>query len=129
MELGGLDVDRQRTDARIDGDPAAIRRAYRTGLINETSNLGEVAIINHGGPDPGLAHDYAHAFWTEERLLADQGHTDNRVMWFGPTPLLGDPNWGTEALLAMDRWLTAVEADHRRVPLADKIVADRPADR
>ena len=25
-------------------------------------------MINHGGPDPGVAHDYAHAFWTEERL-------------------------------------------------------------
>ncbi|MGH3347538.1 MAG: DUF6351 family protein [Nocardioides sp.] len=128
VKLGGLDVDRLRTDARIDGDPSAIRRAYRSGLINETTNLDEVAIINHGGPDPGIAHDYAHAFWTDERLLADQGHTDNRVMWFGPAPLIGDPQWANEALLAMDRWLTAVESDGRALPLADKVVADRPDD-
>ena len=128
VKLGGLDVDRQRTDARVSGDPAAVRRAYRTGLINETTNLDEVAIINHGGPDPGIAHDYAHAFWTEERLLADQGHTDNRVMWFGPAPLIGDPQWANEALVAMDRWLTAVESDRRALPLANKVVAARPSD-
>ncbi len=126
--LGGLDVDSQPTEQRIEGDPASIARGYRTGLINEMTNLDEVAIINHGGPDPGIAHDYAHAFWTEERLLADQGHTDNRVMWFGPTPLIGSPDWANEALVAMDSWLTAVEADDRSVPLADKVVEDRPAD-
>ncbi len=84
-------------------------------------------MINHGGPDPGLAHDYSHAFWTEERLLADQGHTDNRVMWFGPAPLIGDPQWANEALLAMDRWLTAVESDTREVaPVARRSLEDRP---
>jgi hypothetical protein len=128
VKLGGLDVDSQPTEHRIAGDPAAIRRAYRTGLINETTNLDEVAIINHGGPDPGIAHDYAHAFWTEERLLADQGHTDNRVMWFGPTPLIGDPRWANDALLAMDGWLAAVESDRRSVSLATKIAEDRPDD-
>ena len=126
--LGGLDVDSGFVPDRIEGDDSAIANAYRTGLVNEMSNLDEVAIINHGGPDPGAAHDYAHAFWSEERLLADQGHTDNRVMWFGPTPLIGDPQWANEALLAMDRWLTAVEDDARAVPLATKVADDRPDD-
>lgn len=127
-KVGGLDVDSRPTAERIAGDPASIARAYRTGLINEADHLDEVAIINHGGPDPGLAHDYAHAFWTEERLLADQGHTDNRVMWFGPIPLIGDLSWANQALAAMDSWLAAVEADDSERPLAEKIVADRPAD-
>ena len=85
-------------------------------------------MINHGGPDPGIAHDYAHAFWTEERLQRDQGHTDNRVMWFGDTPLIGDVRWATEAFIAMDRWLAAVEADDSALPLSAKIAADKPAD-
>jgi len=127
-KVGGLDLNSELTPERIEGDQPAIERAYRTGLINETNNLDDVAIINHGGPDPGAAHDYAHAFWTEERLLADQGHTDNRVMWFGPTPLIGDPDWANEALRAMDRWLTAVETDTSGAPLAEKIVADKPTD-
>ena len=49
-------------------------------------------------------------------------------MWFGETPLIGDVRWATEAFLAMDRWLTAVEADQRAVPLSTKIVEDRPED-
>ena len=126
--LGGLDVDSEPTAERITGDPASIARAYRTGLINEANHLDEVAMINHGGPDPGIAHDYAHAFWTQERLLADQGNTDNRVMWFGPTPLIGDVTWAGEALLAMDRWLAAVERDRGPEPLAQKVARDRPAD-
>jgi hypothetical protein len=127
-KLGGLDVDANPTPERITGDRASIANAYRTGLINEANHLDEVAMINHGGPDPGLAHDYAHAFWTQERLMADQGNTDNRVMWFGPTPLIGDANWANEALVDMDRWLAAVEADGSREPLAQKIAEDRPAD-
>jgi hypothetical protein len=125
VKVGGLDVDSEPTAARIAGDPASVANAYRTGLVNEATNLSQVAIINHGGPDPGIAHDYAHAFWTEDRLQRAQGHTDNRVMWFGLVPLIGDPRWATEAMLAMDRWLTAVERDRSGRPLARKIVAAR----
>ncbi|GAA5141125.1 DUF6351 family protein [Nocardioides marinquilinus] len=128
VKVGGLDVDSQPTPERIDGDPASVAAAYRTGLVNEANHLDEVAIINHGGPDPGLAHDYAHAFWTEDRLMRAQGHTDNRVTWFGVTPLIGDPRWANEALVAMDRWLAAVERDRSSRPLARKVVLDRPAD-
>lgn len=127
-KLGGLDVDSGLVPERIAGDPASIARAYRTGLINEANHLDEVAMINHGGPDPGIAHDYAHAFWTQERLQADQGNTDNRVMWFGPTPLIGDATWANEALAAMDSWLAAIEEDDSKAPLAEKVAEDRPAD-
>jgi Tannase-like family of unknown function (DUF6351) len=126
--IGGLTVDIQPKSARTRGDVGALRNAYRSGAINQANNLDTVAILNHGGPDPGLAHDYSHAFWTRARLEREQGHIDNHVMWFGVVPLIGDPSWSTEAMLAMDRWLTAVEADHRAIPLADKIVADRPDD-
>ena len=107
--------------------PASIANAYRTGLLNEFSNTSEIAMINHGGPDPGIAHDYAHAVWSHLRLQRSQGHTDNRVEWFGPTPLLGDVRWPTEAFIAMDGWLARVEKDGRSVPLAEKIVEDKPA--
>lgn len=126
--VGGLDINADAVPERIAGDPAAIDNVYRTGLVNEATNMSGVAMINHGGPDPGAAHDYAHAYWTEERLQRAQGHTGNRVMWFGDTPLIGDVHWATEAMLDMDRWLTAVEADHRDAPLSEKIVEDRPDD-
>jgi hypothetical protein len=127
-KVGGLDINADPISDRIQGDPASIENVYRTGLVNEANHLDEVAIINHGGPDPGAAHDYSHAWWTEERLMADQGHTDNRVMWFGSTPLIGNVDWAKEALFEMDRWLTQVEKDKREVPLSQKVVEDKPSD-
>jgi hypothetical protein len=126
-KVGGLDINADPITDRIQGDPASIENVYRTGLVNEANHLDQVAIINHGGPDPGAAHDYSHAWWTEERLKADQGHTDNRVMWFGTTPLIGNPDWAKQALFAMDRWLTQVEKDKRSIPLSEKVLADKPA--
>ena len=127
-QLGGLDINADPIPERIQGDPASVANAYRSGLLNEATNLDGVAMINAGGPDPGIAHDYAHAFWTEDRLQRAQGDTDNRVMWFGATPLIGDPGWANESLVAMDRWLRRVERDHSGRSLADKIARDKPAD-
>jgi hypothetical protein len=50
------------------------------------------------------------------------------VIWFGPAPLIGSPKYTTEALLAMDRWLSTVEADGRKLTLTEKVAADRPED-
>ncbi|WP_323792730.1 DUF6351 family protein [Nocardioides sp.] len=129
VKLGGLDVDLENIAERTVGDIKSIGRAYRTGLINEGQHMDSVAIINFGGPDPGIAHDYAHAFWVEDRMRRSQGGTTpNRVMWFGVTPLIGDPRWANESLTAMDRWLTAVERDRSSAPLAQKVADNRPDD-
>lgn len=127
-KVGGVDIDGKSTATRLRGDLGAVRNAYRSGAINEFQNVAEVPIINVGGPDPGLAHDYAHAYWVERRLQRSQGHTDNRVMWFGVVPLIGDLTWSVEAFRAMDRWLTAVERDGRSIPLRTKVAQDRPGD-
>src|SRR3954467_14544398 len=92
------------------------------------THMAGVANIAHTGPDPGAAHDYAHTWWIRDRLDRAQGHHRNEVLWFGPTPLVGDQSWPTEALVAMDRWLAAVERDHSQVSRARKVADDRPAD-
>ena len=127
-KIGGLDVDAKPAATRLAGDDTAVANAYRSGLVDETDNLNQVAIIDHAGPDPGAAHDFAHTWWVRDRLDRAHGTHANQVLWFGPAPLMGDPGWPTEALLAMDRWLTAVKADHSRAPLTRKIVLNRPAD-
>ena len=43
-------------------------------------------------------------------------------------PLLGDVNYTTQGLLAMDRWLSAVEKDRSTKALSQKIIADKPGD-
>jgi hypothetical protein len=126
--IGGQNVDFAEVPERTAGDERAVANAYRTGLVNEESNMSGVAIIHHAGPDPGAAHDYAHSVWIRDRLDRSQGNHDNHVLWFGPAPLFGDINWPHEALSGMNRWLSAVTADHSRRPRAQKIVADKPAD-
>ena len=127
-KVGGFGIDAEQVPERLAGDDESIANAYRSGAINEGNNLDQVAIIDHAGPDPGLAHDYVHTWWMRDRLEREQGHLGNFVLWFGPTPLIGDVDWATEAMLAMDRWLTAVEADTSNKPLAEKIVDDKPED-
>jgi hypothetical protein len=126
--VGGADIDVKPTAARLPGDDGAVVNAYRSGLVNEFNHMSGVAIIDHAGPDPGIAHDYAHSWWIRDRLDRAQGHHGNFVLWYGPTPLVGGPRWPTKALIAMDEWLAAVEHDHSGVPRAQKIVDDRPGD-
>ncbi len=127
-KIGGVDVDAEHSDKRLVADLPALPNMYRTGWLNSASNLGSVAIIDHRGPDPGIAHDAQWAWTMRKRLEREQGHHSNHVIWYGETPLIGDPHYSTEALIAMDRWIAAVEADTRDVPLPEKIVQDRPGD-
>jgi hypothetical protein len=127
-KIGGLDIDARQSPTRMAGDDGAVANAYRSGLVDETDHLDQVAIIDHAGPDPGAAHDYAHTWWIRDRLDKAHGQHGNQVLWFGPAPLIGDPTWPTAALKAMDRWLTAVTTDRSGAPLAKRILADRPAD-
>ena len=81
------------TAGRIDHRPRGSERVQ--GLVNEFNNMSGVAIINHDGPDPGIAHDFAHSWWIRDRLDRAQGGHGNEVLWYGPTPLIGNPNWPT----------------------------------
>ncbi len=126
--IGGLSIDTDPIPQRVAPDLAALSRAYRTGAINHANNLDTVAIINLLGPDPGAAHDSYRAFAVRDRIDREFGDHDNHVIFSGPLPLIGDSEFTKLGLVAIDRWLSAVESDHRRIGLADKIAADRPAD-
>ena len=113
---------------RLVADRPALANAYRSGMINEANNLDRTAIIDCRGPDPGAFHDAYRSWAIRARLEREQGHFKNHVIWFGQVPLMGDPGYESEAILAMDRWLAAVEADTSDGSRAEKIVADRPED-
>lgn len=128
-KVGGADIDLKATKARIRADEPAVKYAYLSGSVNEANNLVSVPIIDLRGPDPGAFHDAYRTWSMRARLERDEGHfPKNHVIWFGPAPLIGSPKYTTEALLAMDRWLSAVEADGRKLTLTEKVAADRPED-
>jgi hypothetical protein len=127
-KIGGLDVDTNPTAGRTAATDASLINAYRSGLINETTNLDQVAIIDCRGPNPGLFHDAYRAFAVRARLEREHGTHANQLIWEGPVILIGDTACNQNSLLAMDRWLAAVEKDNSTIPLAQKLVADKPSD-
>ena len=128
VKIGGLDADASPAPNRMTADRPALANAYRSGMINETNNLDRTAIIDCRGPDEGLFHDAYRAFALRARLDREHGGHANQLIWEGPTTIIADPQCELNSMLAMDRWLTAVENDHSRKPLERKIARDKPAD-
>ncbi|MDE0854748.1 MAG: DUF6351 family protein [Nevskia sp.] len=127
-KIGGLNIDLQASPDRLVADQPALANAYRSGMINEANNLGQTAIIDCRGPDPGLVHDAYRAFAIRARLDRETGGHANQLIWEGPALIFGDTACNQNSLIAMDRWLAAVEKDQSPAPLAQKIIADKPSD-
>src|SRR5581483_4646254 len=126
--IGGLDIDINPIASRIAADEPALANAYRSGMINETNNLNQTAIIDCRGPDPGAAHDSYRAFAIRARLDREHGTHANQAIWEGSAPIIGDNRCLENSLIAMDGWLAAIAADHSSKSLARKVIDDRPAD-
>ena len=124
--LGGLDLNGALTKERFLGDKVGLDRVYSTGSVNSANNLDTVAIIDLRGPDPGAFHDVYRTYALRARLLRNFGTAANQVLWRGQVPLLGDVNYVDQAIFALDGWLARVEADKRDLPLAQKIIQDKP---
>lgn len=120
--VGGFDIDFEPTPERTEADPIAMERVYRSGAVNTGAHLDQVAIIDLGGPEPGVFHDVYRKYSMRDRLIREHGTADNQVFWEGQTPLLGDLSFVDDSIRAMDEWLAVVEADTRDVPLARKII-------
>ncbi|TAM12488.1 MAG: hypothetical protein EPN72_13030 [Nevskiaceae bacterium] len=127
-KIGGLDADTNPISARTPAVEPALANAYRSGMINEATNLDSVAIIDCRGPDPGFFHDAYRAFASRARLDRAHGNHDNQVIWEGAAPIIGDAQCGLNSLKAMDRWLAAAEQDTSNTPLPAKLTKAKPVD-
>jgi hypothetical protein len=127
-QAGGINYLGRYTKKRTDPDPTALRRAYQSGAVNMGNTMDKVAIIDLRGPDDTDIHDTFRSFSMQARLQSEFGTSANQVMWRGSEPLHGDPSFLDDSVFAMDEWLGAVHADNRQVPLATKIIEDKPAD-
>jgi hypothetical protein len=124
--VGGLDIDSNIIAGRTVADPIALKRVYQTGSVDTATNLNQVAIIDLRGPDPGAFHDVYRTYAMRARLMRNFGTAANQLLWRGTVPLMGDANYADQAVFALDQWVARFEADSRQVPLATKIVQDRP---
>ena len=135
-KIGGFDKDANIVPQRTQADLLATRTSYRTGrMTNGGGGLAFIPIIDYrayvDNAVNGEVHLQYHTFSMKKRLEKANGHTDNRVMvmedgrfglYSSNSPLL------QRMVLAMDRWITAIKADGRKLPAIEKIALNKPAD-
>ncbi len=101
-------------------------RIYSSGLHSNAKNLSQVAIIDLR---PELGADI-HMSWRSlqqrARLDAGNGGHDNHVIRATQGPLTRA--MADQSFAMMDRWLSAIESDTSAIPLAQKVVRNKPAD-
>jgi hypothetical protein len=137
-KIGGFDNDANflAPGGRSVADLVAARAAYQTGrLTNGGGGLASIPIIDYRGYNDeitgGDVHVKYHSFSLRKRLEKANGRSDNHIMlhednrfglYSNNSPLL------QRAILTMDRWITAIKADTRKIPQIEKVVQNKPAD-
>ncbi len=119
-KVGSRDINWVQQPGRTAADIPGLVNAYRSGAINEATHLDQVAIIDLSAGNFDI-HESWRAFAVRARMDAAYGHHDNHVIWY-TNQTHPDP------LLAMDDWLSRVEADSSDAPLSERIVTNKPAE-
>lgn len=128
--IGGLDNEGGFIAGRNRMTDAMAATFYRSGQITDVHHLADVPIIDVRealvDSDPERFSDLHQPYNTRAmraRLDAAHGGHGNQVVWF-PTPV----NMDVEAVLAVDRWLEAIDRDSRPGTKAQKVARNRPSD-
>lgn len=141
--IGGLDIDAVPVANRTAADAGALKIAYRSGQIADGRQWAHLPIIDLRGHSTSEWHQDYNSYQTRARLDAANGGHDNQVIWTGEFPVFGNPAFGCDTtvglwlptstctalpLLAMDRWMTKIQADSRPGTLAQKVIRNRSED-
>jgi hypothetical protein len=128
--VGGTDIDLKFTAARSEPDLVAQGIAYRAGQVTNGKELANVPIIDlRGSHNFNDIHTDYHSWVMRARLDAANGGHANQLIWTWNGALFGigpPPSIALKSFLTMDAWLSAMESDNRQVPLAQKVLDDKP---
>lgn len=125
-KIGTIDVDFNFIPGRRAADIGS-EILYRTGAINDTAGMGEVAIIDLRGTSNAEIHTDYHSYALRERLDRKHGHHDNQVIWTFPSSLAVPPSVADLSFETLDAWLAAIEADSAPGTRSQKVTRNRPA--
>ena len=132
--IGGLDFAGRPVAARTAADPKALDAAYRDDIVNSASQgLRDTPIIDQriDLDFAGFGNDIHTTEWSfimRARLLRANGTFGNQVIIENQPTAAEIAAASIFELSAMDRWLTAIDADSSARSLPAKVLADRPAD-
>jgi hypothetical protein len=126
-KVGGIDIDGNLTTTRVRGDAIGVSRAYASGRVVTNFDNMTIPIIDFRAYSDNLgdihARDRTLSFL--QRLQNARGTTANQVSWTARGT--GVPDFDRMALLALNDWLVAVQADASQAPLAEKVIRNKPA--
>jgi len=119
--IGGYDQDANYVPQRSVGDTGAIRRAHQGGLqLSGGGGLGTIPVMDYGGVNDASGYHYQwFHFAVRERMLQENGATENHVMWRGTGP---------SPIPVLDRWVAAWKADASNDPDWLKVLKHKPTD-
>ncbi|HEX3791960.1 MAG TPA: DUF6351 family protein [Pseudonocardiaceae bacterium] len=132
--IGGMDITGKVVDQRSAADPRALSAAYADDLINSAGQgLRQTPIIDQR-TDLDLAgfgndiHTTEWSFVMRARLQQANGTSANQVI-IENQPTADEQNAASSYELdAMNRWLTAIDADNSGRSLPTKVITDKPKD-
>jgi hypothetical protein len=133
-QIGGIDYAGVPTASRTAADQKALATVYADDIFNSASQgLQSTPIIDQRTDldFAGAGNDIHTTDWSfvmRRRLQQAGGSAANQVIIESDTSAGQTAAASAYELGAMDRWLTAVEADHSGRSAARKVVQDRPAD-
>ncbi|MFJ9782919.1 DUF6351 family protein [Amycolatopsis sp. NPDC101161] len=132
--IGGLDYTGKPVAQRIAADPKALDAVYADDIVNSASQgLRETPIIDQRTDLDlaGFGNDIHTTEWSyvmRQRLLRANGTAGNQVIIENHATAAEAAAASVYELGAMDRWLTAIDADGSHRSLQQKVLANRPAD-
>ncbi len=127
-EIGGLDIDINHVPERTAGDLQTLKQHLPERRDQRGQQHGPGRDHRHARPRPGDRARRVSLVGAARAPGSRARHHENQVIWFGPTPLLGDAQLPDRGADRMDEWLSAVEDDKSSKPLAEKIIANKPGD-
>jgi Tannase-like family of unknown function (DUF6351) len=129
--IGGFDHTGTPVPQRTQADRKALAASYRADLVNSgRQGLAETAVIDQRldldlAGFPADIHTTEWSYVMRARMIA-AGTVANQVIIENGLATVAQAN--AYELDAMERWLTAIGADHSHRPLSAKVAANRPAD-
>lgn len=122
--IGGLSNDWRFVPERMSIDVQTATTMYRASRHSDPRQLAKVPMIDvRNNSNSGDIHQPYSSWVMRDRLNAVNGTHQNQIIWERGGDELLDA-----AVFAVDRWLMAVEADTRDIPLEQKIIDNRPND-
>jgi hypothetical protein len=133
--IGGVDIDLNFQAGRTVADPGSVAIAYRAGQVTNGREWADVPIIDlRGSHNVNDIHTDFHSYAARARLDEANGTHANQIIWTwqgGPglfQNITPSPAVALQSFLLMDRWLSAIEADTRHLPVSQKVLGDKPSD-